>query len=62
MFSDGERREFHLPAKAGGEEDSWQESDENVIRQRSACRRRLFTPLRVRGAPPGKALTPSRVT
>ena len=39
-----------------------QESAENVIRHHLTGRSKLFTPLRVQGAPPGKALTPARVT
>jgi len=45
-----------------GEGDNWQENAENVIRHHSTSRSKLFTPLRVQGAPPGKALTPARVT
>ncbi len=42
--------------------DHWQEDGEQCTRIHSRPRRTLFTPLRVAGAPPGKALTPVRTT
>ena len=46
----------------GSRDDTWEETERKVIRVHQRSRRALFTPLRVRGAPPGKALTPERVT
>ena len=48
--------------RQGGEQDAWQESETGVTRARLKPRRELFTPRRVSGAPPCKALTPQRVT
>jgi hypothetical protein len=42
--------------------DVWHEESETVTRQHASCRSELFTPLRVSGAPPAKALTPARIT
>ena len=47
--------------KMVGENCDWQGSNENVIRQFYICRSRLFTPLKIKGTPPGKALTFSRI-
>ena len=43
-------------------EDQWVDDDATLVRVHSRARQSLFTPLRVRGSPPAKALTPSRVT
>ena len=48
--------------RQGGEQDAWQESVAGVSRAHLKPRRELFTPRRVSGAPPCKALTPQRVT
>ena len=45
-----------------GKGDEWREERDTVVREHVTPRRELFTPLRVRGAPPAKALTPTRVT
>ncbi len=42
--------------------DTWVEDDRSCTRIHRRPRRTLFTPLRVAGAPPGKALTPGRTT
>ena len=42
--------------------DSWREGSTHVVRTHHQPRRTLFTPLRVQGAPPAKALTPQRIT
>ncbi len=45
------------------ESDAWNEQESgNVVRVHSRWRRELFTPLRVEGAPPARALTPVRIT
>ena len=44
------------------ENDSWIEGQEEAIRRHRRPRRCLFTPLRVSGAPPVRALAPVRVT
>ena len=46
----------------GGVGDAWEEGEKIAVRVHRQPRRGLFTPLRVRGAPPGKALTPERIT
>ena len=46
----------------GGTSDAWERSPTQVIRTHRKPRFELFTPLRVSGAPPGKALTPQRTT
>jgi len=47
-------------------DDQWvDDNDDNtttLVRLHSRARRSLFTPLRVKGSPPAKALTPSRIT
>ena len=42
--------------------DDWDYQQFNVVRRHGRPRRSLFTPLRVRGSPPAKALTPVRIT
>ena len=42
--------------------DDWQEVGNEVIREHRCPRSSLFTPLRVNGAPPARALTAARVT
>jgi hypothetical protein len=42
--------------------DEWRIEGETAVRQHLKPRYELFTPLRVRGAPPAKALTPMRVS
>ncbi len=42
--------------------DTWLEDGRNCMRIHTRPRRTLFTPLRVAGAPPGRALTPVRTT
>ncbi len=44
------------------QEDAWKIEGYGVIREHRRPRTTLFTPLRVAGAPPGKALTSTRVT
>ena len=46
----------------GGPGDSWLEGESQVTRYHERPRRELFTPMRVGGSPPGKALTSTRVT
>ena len=46
----------------GGDRDAWEEGEKVAVRIHRQPRRGLFTPLRVYGAPPGKALTPERIT
>ena len=46
----------------GGRGDTWEEAERIAVRVHRQPRRALFTLLRVRGAPPGKALTPERIT
>ena len=46
----------------GGDRDAWEEGEKVAVRIHRQPRRGLFTPLRVHGAPPGKALTPERIT
>ncbi len=45
-------------------DDQWvnDSEDTTLVRLHSRARRSLFTPLRVKGSPPAKALTPSRIT
>ena len=45
-------------------EDEWNDTEdpERVTRQHRTWRSELFTPIRVRGAPPGRALTSVRIT
>jgi hypothetical protein len=45
-------------------EDEWNdvEDPEKATRVHRKWRRELFTPIRVQGAPPGRALTPVRIT
>ena len=47
---------------AAAEKDTWEPQDSEVVRVHRRPRRNLFTPLRVCGAPPAKALTGHRVT
>ena len=47
---------------ASGDQDSWMMSGSEVIRTHTRARVELFTPRRVRGAPPARALTPARIT
>ena len=42
--------------------DVWKEDPEHAVRLHLNARRALFTPLRVQGSPPTKALTPQRTT
>ncbi len=42
--------------------DEWKHENDQLVRRHWRPRRELFTPLRVRGSPPGKALTATRVT
>lgn len=46
----------------GGGEDSWRSPNGETVREHKRARRTLFTPLRISGAPPVKALTPTRIT
>ena len=46
----------------GGRGDTWEEAERIAVRVHRQPRRALFIPLRMRGAPPGKALTPERIT
>ena len=43
-------------------EDTWVETETQAVRRHARPRTTLFTPLRVAGAPPAKALTAMRVT
>ena len=45
-----------------GKGDEWEYHGVNVVRRHKSMRRNLFTPRRVRGAPPCKTLTPVRIT
>ena len=42
--------------------DDWKHLDHSLVRRHGRPRRSLFTPLRVEGSPPVKALTPVRIT
>ena len=42
--------------------DSWVTKNGETVRVHQRSRTELFTPLRVRGAPPARALTPTRIT
>ena len=46
----------------GGRGGIWEDANSTAVRVHRQPRRALFTPLRVRGAPPGRALTPQRIT
>ena len=46
----------------GDHSDYWEEKGENIERVHCKARTTLFTPLRVSGSPPVRALAPSRVT
>ena len=52
------------PSAKSKHEDSWTRgrSDEELERRHSKPRRELFTPRRVEGAPPSRALTTARIT
>ena len=51
------------PMRALGEADAWEKTADGQIRRRhERPRRALFTPLRVEGAPPARALTSARIT
>ncbi len=57
---------FNITIRRDDDEDNnddvWDVGREEVVRLHRRPRRGLFTPLQVRGAPPGKALTPVCVT
>ena len=46
----------------GEQEDYWTEHGDFLVRRHQRARRELFTPLRVQGSPPAKALTGTRIT
>ena len=45
-----------------GKADEWKGGNEEFIRHHRRPRRCLFSPLRVKGSPPAKSLTPVRIT
>ena len=51
-----------LSCVTGDTGDSWKEGAVHVVRTHHQPRRARFTPLRVHGSPPAKALTPQRIT
>ncbi len=53
---------LRLEEDENGDADWWNTVDEEVTRQHRKPRKCLFTPTRVRGAPPGTSLTSARVT
>ena len=56
--------EENNPSVENKTEDEWTDTGEadKVVRQHLNWRRELFTPVRVQGAPPGRALTSVRIT
>ena len=61
----GENNNLNIFIDESEEEDYWQQNESSpteMVRIHAKPRRALFTPLRVSGAPPGRCLTPARVT
>ena len=65
-FEDKDGHENFFNDADAHEEDYWEDgmlaTAAEVVRIHARPRRALFTPLRVEGAPPGRSLTPARVT
>ena len=59
-----EEEEYENRVKNDYTEDEWNDTEdpEKATRVHRKWRYELFTPIRVKGAPPGRALTPVRIT
>ena len=61
-YDDGMKDRMEDSRRGQGQLDRWNQDGLWVVRDHVRSRSELFTPLRVSGSPPAKALTPSRIT
>ncbi len=57
-----EPQDLELDRRASDQADKWEHVGDQLVRRHRRARRELFTPLRVKGSPPARALTSARVT